>query len=82
MKRVVIRLPKQKEKVVFRLKDEQVVCNAPELQAFFTVVGLIHFDGRYYFPKDGRKFLEALYDYYFLNQIRVTYPYEHPKYGV
>ncbi len=78
MNRVVIRLPKRKEVLVFKLRGNQVVCNAPELQKLFMALGILHLNGHHYFPKDGTKFLEAIYDYYFISQIGVGYPKESP----
>ncbi len=74
MKRVMIYLPKQKKMLVFKIKGMEAVCDALEVQAFFAVVGVIHIDGCFYFPKDGEKFLEAIYDYYFLKLIGISYP--------
>lgn len=72
---LVIRLAMQKKNIVIKLKGKQAVCSVPEIQAFFSVVGVKHFDGHFYFPKDGRKFLEALFDYYFLKLYGLIYPH-------
>jgi hypothetical protein len=79
LKRVIFRLAKQKKRVIFRLVGGHAICNLLEVQQFFSVVGVRHFDGRYYFPKNGRKFLEAIYDYYFLKLNGLTYPRDNPK---
>jgi hypothetical protein len=69
---VKVYLPRQKKTLVFHLKGKKAVCDVLEAQEFFSVVGIIHVDGRYYFPKDGGKFLEAIYDYYFLKLIGIS----------
>lgn len=74
MDRVVIQ-----KVVVFRLRGSKVVCNNAEVLKFYETVGVLHFDGGHYFPKDGRKCLEAIYDSYFLSQVGVGYPDENPE---
>ncbi|MFI5343080.1 MAG: hypothetical protein ACHQUC_02545 [Chlamydiales bacterium] len=75
MNRFVIRLDLDNKKVVIRLEGARVVFSVPEIQSFFSVVGVKHFDGRFYFPKDGKRFFEALFDYYFLKLYGLLYPH-------
>lgn len=75
MNRVVIRWPKQQD-LVFRLRGKEVLCSDPDLQKFFKRVGVVHFNGCRYFPVDGRKFLEAIHDWYFLSLIGIKYHIE------
>jgi hypothetical protein len=72
---LVIRLAMQKKNIVIKLRGKQAFCTLPEIQGFFSVVGVKHFDGHFYFPKDGIKFLEALFDYYFLKLYGLVYPH-------
>ncbi|MBI3595576.1 MAG: hypothetical protein HY203_00300 [Nitrospirae bacterium] len=65
MQKVVINLP-DRIGVVFKLKDGIVVCNAPDLEARFNATGVIGLDGCKYYPHNGKIFLEAVYDHYFL----------------
>ncbi len=74
MDRVVVQLV-----VLFRLRGSKVVCNNAEVQKFYETVGVLHFDGGHYFPKDGWKCLEAIYDSNFLSHIGVGYPDKNPK---
>lgn len=70
LQKVVIHL-QDRIGVVFKLKDGVVTCNAPDLQARFTTEGVIGLDGCKYYPRDGKIFLEAVYDHYFLNGVNI-----------
>jgi hypothetical protein len=65
MQKVVINLS-DRIGIVFKLKDGIVVCNAPDLESHFYATGLIGLDGCKYYPHNGKLFLEAIYDHYFL----------------
>ncbi len=51
-----------------------MTCNAPDLQARFTAEGVIGLDGSKYYPRDGKIFLEAVYDHYFFKMERRSDP--------
>jgi hypothetical protein len=70
MQKVVINLS-NRVGIVFKLKDGIVVCNAPDLQAHFNASGLVGLDGCKYYPHNGKLFLEAVYDHYFLNGAKI-----------
>lgn len=74
MNRVKVYLPRQKKTLVFQLIGKKAICDVLEAQSFFSVIGITNLNGCYYFPKDGRKFLEAIYDYYFLKLIGISVP--------
>ena len=65
LQKVVIHSP-DRVGIVFKLRDGVVTCNAPDLEARFNETGLIGLDGCKYYPRDGKLFLEAVYDHYFL----------------
>jgi hypothetical protein len=65
MQKVVINLP-NRVGIVFKLRDGVVTCNAPDLQAHFSAEGVVGLDGCKYYPRNGKLFLEAVYDHYFL----------------
>jgi len=65
LQKVVIHLP-DRLGIVFKLKDGVVLCNAPDLEARFNSTGVLGLDGCKYYPHNGRLFLEAVYDHYFL----------------
>ncbi len=65
MQKLIINLPDQIG-VVFKLRDGTVTCNSPDLEAHFRLLGVEGLDGCRYFPEDGTKFLEAVFDHYFL----------------
>jgi hypothetical protein len=79
LRRIDKRLVNQKKEVVFRLKRERATCNLHEIQTFFSEIGVIHIDGRFCFPKNGKQFLEAIYDHYFLKRNGLAYPNENRK---
>jgi hypothetical protein len=70
LQKVVIHLP-DRIGVVFKLKNGVVTCNAPDLQTRFTVEGVIGLDGCKYYPHNGKLFLEAVYDHYFLKGAKI-----------
>jgi len=64
----------QKKKIFITLKGNRVICNVPEIQTFFSVVGVKYFDGQFSLPKNGRHFLAALFDYYIVKLHGLLYP--------
>jgi hypothetical protein len=70
MQKVVINLP-DRIGIVFKLKGVVVLCNAPDLEAHFNATGLIGLDGCKYYPRNGKLFLEAVYDHYFLKGMNI-----------
>lgn len=65
MQKVVIHLP-NRVGIVFKLRAGIVICNAPDLQTHFSAEGVVGLDGCKYYPHNGKLFLEAVYDHYFL----------------
>jgi len=76
LKRIVLSLVNQKKESVFRLERGLATCNLHEIQMFFSEIGVIHFNGRFCFPKNGKQFREAIYDHYFLKLNGLAYPRE------
>ncbi|MBI3610427.1 MAG: hypothetical protein HY204_06980 [Nitrospirae bacterium] len=70
MQKVVINLP-DRVGIVFKLRDGIVTCNAPDLQAHFSAEGVVGLDGCKYYPCNGKIFLEAVYDHYFLKGAKI-----------
>ena len=60
-------------KITFEQQEKRVVCNHPVLLDRLEQNGVPHLDGVKYFPKDGEKFLEAIYDYYWLKGLYVEW---------
>lgn len=70
MQKFVINLP-DRVGIVFKLNDGFVTCNAPDLLAHFSAEGVIGLDGCKYYPRNGKLFLEAVYDHYFLKGAQI-----------
>jgi len=61
------------KKIIFEQQEKIVICNHPVLLDRLEQNGVPHLNGKKYFPKDGEKFLEAIYDYYWLKGLRVEW---------
>ena len=69
---VDVHLPCGKE-IVFEQQERIVVCSHPHLLNRLQQSGVPHLDGEKYFPKDGEKFLEAVYDFYWMKGLHVEW---------
>ena len=70
MQTVKVTLPCGKQ-VLFECTERGLGCTSGRLIQRYQQTGLTHFDGHRYFPKDGEKFLEAMYDYCVLSGLHV-----------
>lgn len=52
-------------------EDQKAYCNNPRVQNLLVDHGVVHLDGTRYFPEDGKIFLEALHDFYWLKGFSV-----------
>ncbi len=71
MCRLSVVMPCGKELCFFIHEDRKVHCNHARVLSVLGDRGVVHQNGKRYFPTDGEIFLEALHDFYWLKGLTV-----------
>ena len=72
MQSIKIMLPCGKQ-IMFECTERGLGCTSSHLLRRYQQTGVMHLDGQRYFPKDGEKFLEAIYDYSVVTGLHVDW---------
>lgn len=70
MQTVRVTLPCGKQ-IMFEWTERGLGCTSGRVIQRYQQTGVMHFDGQRCFPKDGEKFLEAVYDRCMLSGLHV-----------